>query len=134
MSEEKWILRKVMTICIHIDIAHTNDLHCTNRRTKIFIHIQLNLYIFISNDAKRKLIINPINNHEEPLTSNQRLSVTTQQSMAMQLCATVVPSTWLTNGFIFTQTSEKTEANSTDHRTTMVGVRFWRPMRPLRNG
>ena len=62
------------------------------------------------------------------------LLVVAQQSIEMQVSPAKVLSTLLTNGLILTQTREKTEANSTDHRTTMVGVRFWRPIRPLRNG
>lgn len=44
------------------------------------------------------------------------------------------PLVFNTNGSIRTQSKEKMEAKRIDHMTTMVGVRFCRPIRPLRNG
>lgn len=38
------------------------------------------------------------------------------------------------NGSILTHSREKIDASRIDHNTTMVGVRFCRPMRPLRKG
>ena len=60
--------------------------------------------------------------------------VVISQSIAMQVRAMVELSTLFTKGSIFTQIRENTEANSTDQRTRMVGVRFWQPMRPFMNG
>jgi hypothetical protein len=39
-----------------------------------------------------------------------------------------------TKGSILTQSKEKIDANNTDQITTMVGVLFCLPIRPLRNG
>ena len=44
------------------------------------------------------------------------------------------PVTLVVNGSILTHKSEKMDARRMDHTTTMVGVLFWRPMRPLRKG
>lgn len=44
------------------------------------------------------------------------------------------PLVFITNGSIRTQSKEKIEASSTDHITTMVGVLFCLPIRPLRKG
>lgn len=59
---------------------------------------------------------------------------THQQSIEMQLCVRSETSVLLKNGSTFTHRSEKTDANKTDHRTTMVGVLFCLPMRPFKNG
>lgn len=49
-------------------------------------------------------------------------------------CFTSGPFVFNTKGSILTQSKEKTEAKSTDHMITRVGVRFCLPIRPLRNG
>ena len=49
-------------------------------------------------------------------------------------CFVVGPLVFITNGSIRTQSKEKIEARSTDQMTTIVGVRFCLPIRPLRNG
>ncbi|KAL3824654.1 hypothetical protein ACJIZ3_020683 [Penstemon smallii] len=49
-------------------------------------------------------------------------------------CLVVGPLVLDMKGSILTQSKEKIEARSTDHITTIVGVLFCLPMRPLRKG
>jgi hypothetical protein len=52
----------------------------------------------------------------------------------MPHCSTSGPVTLVVKGSTLTHNNEKMDARRIDHTTTMVGVRFWRPIKPLRKG